>query len=106
MDDPTDLLISLAPLLGGWIAAMIFLFLLRRQDHFSWVLARAPSLPISVLAAGDDAWVRGAIRCDDPLICPWFEIPCVAYRYEIEKKVTVTRHDKDGNTTTHSEWRT
>lgn len=100
------LLVVLIALGVGWLLGALFLMLTRRQDHFSWVLARAPALPIRTLAGGDDAWLRGTVRCDRPLCCPWFDVACVSYDYKIERKHTWTTTDKDGKTTTHTEWRT
>lgn len=106
---PADdrLLIALAVLAGGLLLTWLFAWLARRLDDRTFVLARAPALPIRALAVGDDAWLRGRVRVLDgePLVCPWFAAPCVAYRYTIEKKVTVTRRDKDGKTRTETEWR-
>lgn len=99
-------LIVLIALAAGILLGALFLFLLRRQDHYSWVLARAPELPIRVLAGGDDAWLRGTVRCRAPLCCPWFEVDCVSYAYRIERLHTWTTTDKDGKTQTHREWRT
>jgi LemA protein len=98
----TATLVLLAGLLLGWIFATA----LRRQDHRTFVLSRAPRLPIRALAAHDDAWLRGTVHCAAPLRCPWFGVECVAFRYEREKKVTVTRKQANGNITTDTEWRT
>lgn len=100
------LLILLVALAAGCLLGALFLHLLRLKDHFTWVLARAPQLPIRVLAGGDDAWIRGTVHCEQPLRCPWFDVPCVSYSYRIENKVTVTRRDKDGKTHTTTEWKT
>lgn len=67
------------PLGVGAMFGALFLWLLGRQDHRTWMLARAPKLPIRALAVGDDAWVRGVVRCGAPLSCPWFDVPCVAW---------------------------
>ena len=55
----------------GVLLGWIFQWRLRRQDDHTWVLARAPELPIRALSVGDDAWLRGTVLSDDPLICPW-----------------------------------
>ena len=87
---------------GAWISIAVgvllgalFQWRLRRQDDHTWVLARAPELPIRALSVGDDAWLRGDVRCEQPLTCPWFEVPCVSYEYKIEKKVTRTTTDSE-----------
>ncbi|MGE3171361.1 MAG: LemA family protein [Planctomycetota bacterium] len=90
---------------AGLLLGLLFAWLVRRQDHRTWVLARAPQLPVRALASGDDAWVTGAVRCAAPLVCPWFDVPCVAYDYVREKLVTVTTTDGKGKTRTRTEWR-
>ena len=77
-----------------------------RQDHRTWVFARAPALPIRTLAVGDDAWLRGAVHSGAPLSCPHFGVACVSYSYRREREHTWTTKDKDGKTKHHSEWRT
>src|SRR5258708_2116833 len=89
----------------GCLLGWILLTTLRRLDHDTWVYARAPELPVHALAVGDDAWLRGKVACPEPLVCPWFRAACVAFRYAREREHTWTTTDKDGNTTTHSEWR-
>ena len=76
---------------------------LRRKDHATFVLARAPRLPIRALAAHDDAWLTGVVRSDSPLVCPWFDVACVAYSYCVEKEVTTTRTVTDSNGKTRTE---
>ena len=90
----------------GVLLGWIFQWRLRRQDDHTWVLARAPELPIRALSVGDDAWLRGTVLSDDPLICPWFGVPCVSYRYKIEKKVTTSYRDSKGKSQTRTSWRT
>ncbi|MSR37621.1 MAG: LemA family protein [Planctomycetes bacterium] len=103
MSDPSvNALIAIAAGgMSGWIA----LWSLRKKDHQTWVMARAPELPIHALSVGDDAWINGVVVHDDALRCPWFQTPCVDYSYQSERKHTWTTTDKDGKTTTHSEWR-
>ncbi len=93
-------LVAAIGILLGWMIAR----LLRKRDHATFVLARAPRLPIRALATHDDAWLTGKVRSRDPLLCPWFDISCVAYTYLIEKEVTTTRTvtDKDGKTRTET----
>ena len=100
--DPWPWIALAIGLLLGWLC----LTLLRRLDHDPWVYARAPQLPIRALAGGDDAWLRGVVRCAAPLACPWFRTACVAFHYARERQHTWTTTDKDGHTTTHTEWRT
>lgn len=88
--------------LCGWIVVRM----LARRDHETWVLARAPLLPIRALAVGDDAWVRGTARAAAPLSCPWFDVACVAYSYRRERKHVTVTTDKDGKSHTRTEWRT
>lgn len=87
-------------LLLGWL----FATLLRKKDHATFVLARAPRLPIRALSTHDDAWLVGKVRSPKPLLCPWFDVRCVAYAYAIEKEVTTTRTvtDSDGKTRTET----
>lgn len=93
-------------LLLGWL----FATWLRKQDHHTFVLARAPRLPVRALAVHDDAWIRGEVRSEAPLQCPWFDVACVAYSYSIEVKVTrtitVTGSDGKVRTETRTEWET
>jgi len=103
--EPSPLLIAALVAVAGMLLGALLLVLLRRQDHVTWVLARAPELPIHALAAGDDAWLRGAVRSAQPLACPWFRVPCVAYSCRRERQHTWVTTDKDGHTTTHTEWR-
>jgi LemA protein len=98
---------------GAWIAVAIgvllgwyFQWRLGRQDDHTWVLARAPELPIRALSVGDDAWLRGTVCSDNPLVCPWFDVACVSYRYSIENKVTTTRTDSKGKTRKSTSWQT
>jgi LemA protein len=91
-----------AGVLLGWCFATA----LRRRDHTTFVFARAPQLPVRALAAHDDAWLRGEVQAAEPLVCPWFDVRCVAYSYQIEKKVTRTRKDEKGNTVTETSWET
>ena len=76
---------------------------LRRRDHATFVLARAPRLPIRALATHDDAWLTGTVTAKNPLMCPWFDLPCVAYSYCIEKEVTRTRTVTDSKGKTRTE---
>lgn len=85
--------IVVVALLIAWALAAA----LRRRDHFTFVLARAPQLPVRALAAHDDAWLRGVVGSDTPLICPWFGVECVAYDYEIEVEVEKRRTERDAN---------
>ena len=96
---------------GAWIAAAVGVLLgvlcqrrLRTQDDHTWVLARAPELPIRALSVGDDAWLRGTVRCDMPLTVPWFDVPCVAYHYSIENEKTRTTTDSNGKRKTETSW--
>jgi LemA protein len=93
-------------LVAGALVGWLLLTAVRRQDHATWVVARAPRLPIRVLAAGDDAWLRGAARCATPLTCPWFGVPAIAYSYTRERAHTTTTTDKDGKTTKRTTWET
>jgi LemA protein len=100
------LLPALGCLFGGPLLGSLLLRATSRQDHKTWVLSRAPALPIRTLAVGDDAWVRGVVHCDEPLRCPHFDVPCVAYEYRREREHRWTTKDKDGKVTEHREWRT
>jgi LemA protein len=96
------LLAAAAGLLLGWTFATA----LRRQDDRTFVFARAPQLPIRALAAHDDAWLRGTVRCEQPLACPWFDVACVAYAYSCEREVKRTRKNSNGKTVTETSWET
>jgi LemA protein len=98
---PALAIFALGALLG-WVLVRA----MARQDHHTWVLARAPLLPIRALAVGDDAWLRGVVRTEAPLVCPHFGVDCVAFRYQREREHSWTTTDKDGKTEHHSEWRT
>jgi len=88
---------------AGLLLGFGFATWLRRRDHATFVLARAPRLPIRALATHDDAWLTGTVTAKDPLTCPWFEEPCVAYSYCIEKEVTKTRTVTDSKGKTRTE---
>lgn len=92
---------------GGAALGAVFAAMARRQDHRTFVLARAPGLPIQALSAHDDAWLRGIVQAHERLLrCPWSDLDCVAYSYQRERKHTVHEKDKDGKTRTRTEWRT
>lgn len=97
---------ALAMLALGAVLGWVFVRLLAHKDHETWVLARAPALPIRALAVGDDAWLRGQVVSATPLRCPWFDVDCVGYRYRREREHHWITHDKDGKAQHHSEWRT
>ena len=104
---PTDpILPALGFALGGPLVGAWLLRSMSRQDHDTWVMARAPALPVRTLAVGDDAWVRGIVDAEQPLVCPVFDVDCVSYSYQREREHTWTTTDKDGKTKHHSEWRT
>lgn len=104
---PTDpLLPALGFAVGGPLIGSLLLRAVSRQDHATWVMARAPALPVRTLAVGDDAWLRGRVDCERPLVCPWFDADCVAYAYRRERKHVRTTRDRNGRTTTRTEWRT
>lgn len=104
MPAEAQLAVAVAIAFCGGLLGWAFATWLRRQDHRTFVYARAPQLPIRALAEHDDAWLRGIVRAEDPLRCPWFEVDCVAFHYRIEVKVTrtVTVTDKDGKTRTET----
>lgn len=92
-------------LLAGLLLLSWLLFhLARRQERRNWIYARAPQLPIESLAEHDDAWIRGRIRAERPLACPFFEVPCVWYSYCAERRVTETVTDSEGRTHTETHW--
>ncbi|MFN7589162.1 MAG: LemA family protein [Planctomycetota bacterium] len=94
-------------LAGGALLGFAFATAARRQDHKTFVLARAPGLPIRSLSAHDDAWLRGVVHPHGSLLrCPWFDLDCVAFSYQRERKHTITEKDSDGKTRTRTEWRT
>ncbi|MBX3463917.1 MAG: LemA family protein [Planctomycetes bacterium] len=104
---PTDPLlpavaIAAVAMFVGWLCVRA----MARQDHRTWVLARAPALPVSALAVGDDAWVRGTVAAPTPLRCPHFGTACVAFDYARQREHHWTTKDKQGRTQHHSEWRT
>ena len=77
---------------------------LRRKDHRTFVLGRAPALPVRALTTHDDAWLWGTLHCEQPLRCPWFEVDCVAYTYDIEVKRTERYRDSKGKMRTRTYW--
>jgi LemA protein len=92
---------------GGALLGWAMATAARRQDHKTFVLARAPGLPIRSLSAHDDAWLRGVVHPYGSLLrCPWFGIDCAAFTYRRERKHTITEKDSDGKTRTRTEWRT
>ncbi|MEZ5988934.1 MAG: LemA family protein [Planctomycetota bacterium] len=104
---PDQLLwIVAAVLVVGVGLATLLAWLERRAARRSWIWSRAPELPVHVLSVWDDAWIRGAIRCPEPLQVPWFELPCVWYDYLIERKVTTSWTDSKGRRHTSSHWTT
>lgn len=97
---------ALAGMLGGPLLGVLLLWRAARRDHATWVMARAPGLPIRALAVGDDAWLRGRVVCAEPLAVPYFGGQVVAFEYRRERKHTRTVRDKNGKTETRTEWRT
>lgn len=102
--DPVQIsaLIALAGILGGWGLATW----LGRQDRKTYILSRAPALPVRSLATHDDAWLRGRALLEATLICPWFDRECIAYTYQIEVKKTRVVTDSKGRTRTETYWAT
>ncbi|MCB9877113.1 MAG: LemA family protein [Planctomycetes bacterium] len=100
--DAVAVIVAASGALAGWAFATA----LRRRDHRTFVLGRAPALSVRTLSAHDDAWLRGAVRCVTPLVCPWFDVDCVAYSYEIEEERTETHTDAEGKTRTTTTWET
>lgn len=99
-----DVLISLAIAVAGYLSAWGMLALAHRNDRRGWIFNRAPALPVKALSEHDDAWIRGRVRTDDPLRCPWFGAACVYYSYTIERKVRRTRRTSKGKTRTETKW--
>ena len=94
-------------LVGGGIALLIAIALLvgaRRADARNWIYARAPALPIRLLNARDDAWVRGIVECASPLRVPRFAERCVYFAYTVEEKRTRTVRTSKGGTRTETYW--
>lgn len=94
-------------LIGGGIALLIAIALLvgaRRADARNWIYARAPALPIRLVNARDDAWVRGIVECATPLRVPRFAEPCVYFVYTVEEKRTRTVRTSKGGTRTETYW--
>jgi LemA protein len=98
--------IAAAIALAGPAAGMLMLRGHASQDHRTWVLARAPRLPVGTLAVGDDAWLRGKVVPQQVLHCPEFDVACVSFAYKRERLHRWTTKDKDGKVQHHSEWRT
>jgi len=94
--------------LGGGVVILgigaLLLTIARSADARNWVLARAPLLRIGLLNPRDDAWVRGEMRCDEPLTVPHFGEACVAYDYLQEQKVTESETDSKGRSRTKTTW--
>ena len=98
--------VGIGAFVAGPLLGWLFAWRLRKQDLKTFLFARAPLLPVRSLSAHDDAWLRGAVRCEDPLSCPWFDVPCVAYRYSIEEEKTESYTDSKGKRRTRKTWRT
>lgn len=96
------LLIALVGVLAGWGLATW----LGRQDRRTYILSRAPELPVRALSTHDDAWLRGRALLEDTLVCPWFDAECIAFTYRIEDKKTRTVRDSKGRTRTETYWAT
>ena len=96
------LLIALVGVLAGWGLATW----LGRQDRRTYILSRAPEFPVRALATHDDAWLRGRARLEETLVCPWFEVDCIAYEYRIQDKKTRVVRDSKGRTRTETYWDT
>ena len=90
----------------GLILGWLFAWQLRRQDLKTFLFARAPRLPVRTLSAHDDAWLRGTVQHQQPLRCPWFDVACVAYGYEVEEEKTEHYTDSDGKRQTRKTWET
>jgi len=101
---PTQLglLIAFVGILAGWALATW----LGRQDRRTYILSRAPELPVRALSTHDDAWLRGRALLEEPLVCPWFDAECIAFSYRIEDKKTRTVRDSKGRTRTKTYWAT
>ena len=101
---PTQLglLIAFVGILAGWGLATW----LGRQDRRTYILSRAPELPVRALSTHDDAWLRGRALLEEPLVCPWFDAECIAFSYRIEDKKTRTVRDSKGRTRTKTYWAT
>ena len=80
--------------------------LVRRWDRENAILAAAPALPIRLLEVHDDAWIRGTVRCDRPLLVPYFALHAVHFTYRLEERVQRTRVDSKGRVTTEYVWET
>ncbi|MCC6670736.1 MAG: LemA family protein [Planctomycetes bacterium] len=105
--------LTLAPVEGptAWVIVAIGLglglalcFAAAAAERRAWIAARAPRLPIRLLAVHDDAWLRGRATTASPLTCPWFGVECIAFAYRKERKTTRTVRDKDGRTRTEESW--
>lgn len=76
----------------------------RRADARNWIYARAPQLPIRLLTARDDAWVRGVVECAAPITVPRFGARCVYFEFLVEEKRTRTVRTSKGGTRTETYW--
>jgi LemA protein len=98
--------IGIGALVLGPLLSWLYAWGLRKQDLKTFLFARAPLLPVRTLSAHDDAWLRGEVRCDAPLRCPWFDVPCVAFGYSIEEEQTEYYTDSEGNRQSRTTWST
>ncbi|MBI5508146.1 MAG: LemA family protein [Deltaproteobacteria bacterium] len=71
----------------GMLLAVVVLRAARRADQENYVVARATELPLRLLNPRDDAWVRGVVECERPLVAPHFGVECVAFDYTVERRV-------------------
>ena len=74
------------------------LYFCRLQDRKNYILARAPRLPFTHINEADDVWLSGEIRCEEPVVTPYFDLPSLHYSYTYE----VEERDSDGD----RDWKT
>jgi hypothetical protein len=65
------------------VAGQIAFFEARRRDTNSWLLKRAPQLPLVQSHTGDAVWARGKVKCDTPIVPAYFPQECCYYSYVV-----------------------
>jgi len=88
----------------GTIAGIACLIIARIKDQENYIIQKATPLPLAMVNERDDVWLTGVAECDAPVTGPHFGVPCLHYSYKLEERVTETRTDSKGKTTTTRKW--
>lgn len=90
-------------LLGGWAAALLFLWLWWNRLRFARLLADVPAVPISGVFVGLIE-TNGTVECDAPVTGGITGVQCVYHRWSVAEhwSRTETYTDSKGNTHTRT----